>query len=141
MRIIRPADDRIGSSWFNLRRHPGHSLRGGGKSRRPAAASRWTLSLLVVLGFVLAMMLGVLLGRLMRMVRGMQAMGMRHMGVMTGLLMLAALVVLGGFAVMVGRALVVLGRRLVVLAAVVGLGAHLGRPVVGDLRREADASF
>jgi hypothetical protein len=87
------------------------------------------------------MMLGVLLGRLMRMVRGMQAMGMRHMGVMTGLLMLAALVVLGGFAVMVGRALVVLGRRLVVLAAVVGLGAHLGRPVVGDLRREADASF
>jgi hypothetical protein len=124
-----------------LRRHPGHCLRDGGKSRRRAAASRCALSLLVVLGFVLAMMLGVLLGRLVRMMRGMQAVGMRHMGVMTGLLMLAALVVLGGFAVMVGRALVMLGRRLVMLAAVVGLGGHLGRPVVGDLRCEADGSF
>jgi hypothetical protein len=97
--------------------------------------------LLVVLGCVLAVMLGVLLGRLVGMVRGMQAMGMRDMGVMTGLLMLAAIIVLGGFAVMVGRALMLPGRRLVMLAAVVGLGGHLGRPVVGDPRREADASF
>jgi hypothetical protein len=61
--------------------------------------------------------------------------------VMPGLFMLAALVVLGGFAMMVGRALVMLRRRLVMLAAVVRLGGHVGRPVVGDLRRKADASF
>jgi hypothetical protein len=95
---------------------------------------------LVVLG-VLAVMLGVLLCRLVGMMRGMQAVGMRHMGVMTGLFMLAALVVLGRFAVMVGRALMMLRRRLVMLAAVVGFRGHLGRPVVGDLRREADGSF
>jgi hypothetical protein len=116
-------------------------FRGTSSRAGPAAAAAVSLSLLVVLGFVLAMMLGVLLGRLVRMMRGMQAVGMRHMGVMTGLLMLAAVIVLGGFAVMVGRALVMLGRRLVMLAAVVGLGGHLGRPVVGDLRCEADASF
>jgi hypothetical protein len=109
-----------------------------GRVRPQLAAGR---RLLVVLGFVLAVMLGVLLGRLMRMVRGMEAMGMRHMSVMTGLLVLAAIIMLGGFAVMVGRALMMLGRRLVMLAAVVGLGGQLGRPIVGDLRREADASF
>ena len=86
-------------------------------------------------------MLGVLLGGLVGMMRGMQAVGMGDMRVMTGLFMLAAIIVLGRFAVMVGRALMVLGRRLVMLAAMVGLGGHLGRPVVGDLRREADASF
>jgi hypothetical protein len=138
----------------HLRSNRGHILRDGGKSRppdqskslfratraRPAAAACLSLSSLIVLG-VLAVMLGVLLGGLVGMMRGMQAVGMGDMRVMTGLFMLAAIIVLGRFAVMVGRALVVLGRRLVMLAAMVGLGAHVGRPVVGDLRREADASF
>jgi hypothetical protein len=70
------------------------------------------------------MMLGVMFGGLVRVMRGMQAMGMRDVGVMAGLLMLAALVVLGRLAVMVRRALMVLGGGLVVLAAVVSFRGH-----------------
>jgi hypothetical protein len=85
------------------------------------------------------MMLGVLLGRLVGVMGGMQAVRMRDMRVMAGLFMFAA--VLGRFAVMVSRALVVLGRRLVMLAAMVGLRAYWGRPVVGRIHREADPNF
>jgi hypothetical protein len=70
------------------------------------------------------MMLGVMLGRLVGVMRGVQAMGMRDVGVMAGLFMLAALVVLGRFAMMASRALMVLGGGLVVVAAGVGFGAH-----------------
>jgi hypothetical protein len=67
-----------------------------------------TVTSLVDLGVGLAVMLGVLLGRLVGVMRGMQAMGMRNVGVMTGLFMLAVIIVLGCFAVMVGRALMML---------------------------------
>jgi hypothetical protein len=98
------------------------------------------------------MMLGVMLRGFVSVMGGMQAVGMRDVGVMTGLFMLAALMVSGRFAVMVRRALMVLGGCLVVLAALVGICAHgsssiLGssgcraRPVDGGLRREADLKF
>jgi hypothetical protein len=49
---------------------------------------------------------------------------------MTGLLMLATVIVLGRLAVMVRRTLMVLGRRFVMLAAMMGLGAHWAPPAV-----------
>jgi hypothetical protein len=86
-----------------------------------------------VLGVVLAgVMLGVLLGGFVGVVRGMQAVRMRHMGVMTGPFVLAAVIVLGRLAVMVRRTLMVLGRGFMMLAAVMGLRAHWVHPVVGS---------
>ncbi len=79
---------------------------------------------LVVCGIFRAVMLGVMLGGLVGVVRGMQAVGIGDMGVVPGFFGLAARVALGGFAVMVSRVLVVVGRRLVVLAAGVGFCAH-----------------
>jgi hypothetical protein len=93
---------------------------------------------LVVLDVVLAMVLSVMLCRLMGVMRGMQAVRVRHVGVMTGLFMVAVIIVLGRFAVMLSRALMVLGRRRVMLAAMVGFCAHLDHPVVGVMQRDAD---
>jgi hypothetical protein len=84
------------------------------------------------------MMLGVVLCRLLGMMGGMQPMRMRHVGVMTGLLMIAAFIMLGGLTMMVRGVLVMLGRILVMLAARVRLRAHVIHPVVGKWRREAD---
>jgi hypothetical protein len=88
------------------------------------------------------MMLGVMLRGFVSVMGGMQAMGMCDVGVVTGLFMLAALIVLGRLAVMVRRALVVLGGGLVVLAALVGFCAHgfilcWVHPVAGLVRSRA----
>jgi hypothetical protein len=92
----------------------------------------------IVLGVVLAMMPGVMLGvmlcRLLGVMGGMQPVRMRHVGVMTGLLMIAAFIMLGGLAVMVRGVLVMLGRILVMLAARVRLRAHVIHRVVGKWR-------
>jgi hypothetical protein len=75
-------------------------------------------------------MVGVVLRGFMGMMGGMQAVGMRHVGVVPRLLMLAGLVVLGGLAVMMRRILVMLGCSLVVIAAVMRLAAHVVLPDV-----------
>jgi len=72
-------------------------------------------------------MLGVVLCRLVPVMGGVQAVRMRHMGVMAGLFVFAGLVMLGGFTMMVGCTFVMLSRRLVVAAALVGF-AHSAPP-------------
>jgi hypothetical protein len=62
---------------------------------------------------------GVLLGRLVVMVVGMQRMSMRDFGVMRGLLVIAGLGMFGGFAMMLGRMLVVLGGLFMMLVNLV----------------------
>ena len=68
------------------------------------------------------MMFGVMLGSLMRRMRGVQAMGMRQMRVMAALVMIAVVVMLGGLAMMMRRLGVMFGGGFVVMA--VGLAAH-----------------
>ena len=75
-------------------------------------------------------MVGVVLRGFMGMMGGMQAMGMRDVGVVPCLLMLTGLVVLGGLTVMMRRILVMLGCSLVVIAAVMRLAAHVVLPDV-----------
>lgn len=71
------------------------------------------------------MMLGVMLRGLMCRVGRVQAMRVREMGVMPGLLVLPVVVVLGGLAMMLGGFLVVLGRGRVMLPGLVTLmSAH-----------------
>jgi hypothetical protein len=73
-----------------------------------------------VLFFVLVrMMLGVVLRGFMTMVGRVQAVGVRHMGVMTGLVVITVLVVLRGFAMMLCGLFVMVGRGLVMRAAFV----------------------
>jgi hypothetical protein len=62
---------------------------------------------------------GVLLGRLVVMVVGMQRMSTRHFGVMRGLFVVAGLGMFGGFAMMLGRMIVMLGGLFVMLVDVV----------------------
>jgi hypothetical protein len=70
-------------------------------------------------GVVLDVMFGVVLGSLLAVMAGMQAVGVRHMRMVAGLLMIAGLVMLGRLTMMKRRILVVLGRGLVVIAALV----------------------
>jgi hypothetical protein len=72
---------------------------------------------LVLVGVVL----GVMLGGLVAVMRGVQAVRVGEVGVMPGLVVIAVLVVLRGFAVMLGGFLVVFGRGLVMRAALVRL--------------------
>jgi hypothetical protein len=62
---------------------------------------------------------GVLLGRLIVMVIGMQRMSVRDFGMMRGLFVVAGLGMFGGFAMMLGRMLVVLGGLFVMFVDVV----------------------
>ena len=78
----------------------------------------------VVLVFVLVVMLGMVLGGLVAMMRRMQAVGVREVGVVTGLVMVVLAVVPGGRAMMFGGFLVVLGCGLVMAAAFVAF-AHI----------------
>lgn len=55
---------------------------------------------------------------------GVDAMAVRHMGVMAGLRVVTRIIVRGGFTVVVGGVVVVLGRGLMMILAVMGLGAH-----------------
>ena len=71
-------------------------------------------------------MLGVVTARLMMMFLGVAGMAMRGMGVVGGLLMVAGIMVLGGFAMMLGGMLVVLGGLVVMFDGVL---AHRALPV------------
>ena len=77
-----------------------------------------------VLFFVFVVMLGMVLGSLVAMLRRMQAVGVRQMGVVTGLVVVVLAVMLRGRAMMFGRLFVVLGRGLVMRAAFVAF-AHI----------------
>jgi hypothetical protein len=72
---------------------------------------------------VLAVVLGVMLARLAGVVRGVGGMTVRRMGVVRGLLVGVRLVVLGGFAMVLGSVLVVLRRGVVMFDDLV-LGHH-----------------
>jgi hypothetical protein len=65
---------------------------------------------------------------LLTMMRRVQSVRMRHMGVMARLLVITLLVVFGCLAVMMRRALVMLGCGLVVAATFVRLRAHVALP-------------
>jgi hypothetical protein len=73
---------------------------------------------------VLVVMLGMVFGGLVAVMRRMQAVGVRQVGVMTGLVVVVVAVVLGGRAMMLGGFLVVLGCCLVMAAAFVAF-AHI----------------
>ncbi len=88
-----------------------------------------------------AVVLGVVLGGLVRRVGGVQAMGVREMRVVAALLVLALLVVLRGLAMMMGRLGMMLGRRFVMLAVLVGLGSWLILGLVAGDREPAPASL
>ena len=77
-----------------------------------------------VLVFMLVVMLGMVLGGLVAMMRRMQAVGVRQVGVVTGLVVVVLAVMLGGRAMMFGGFLVVLGCGLVMAAAFVAF-AHI----------------
>jgi hypothetical protein len=68
---------------------------------------------------VVAVVLGVVTARLDVMMFGVAGMAMGGVGVMGGLLVIASLVVLGGFAVMLGGVFVVLGSLVMVVDACV----------------------
>ena len=72
-------------------------------------------------------MLGVVAARLVMMMLGMAGMAMRGMGMVSRLLMVAGLVVFGGFAVMLRRMLVMLGGLMMVFDTLVC--AHVSLPV------------
>jgi hypothetical protein len=74
--------------------------------------------------FVLVVMLGMVLGGLVAMLRRVQAVGVREVGVVTGLVMVVLAIVLGGRAMMFGGFLVMLGCGLVMAAAFVAF-AHI----------------
>lgn len=71
---------------------------------------------------VSAVLLGVVAARLGMVMRGVGGVTMRGMRVMGGLLVVAALVVLGGLAMMLRRLLVMLGGLVVVLGSLMGHG-------------------
>jgi hypothetical protein len=73
-------------------------------------------------------MVGMRLGRLAGVMRGVQMMGMGEMGMMAGGLMIAVRRVLGGLAMMMSGALVVLGGMFVMLGG--ALGVSHGRLLV-----------
>ena len=73
---------------------------------------------------MLVVMLGMVLGGLMTVLRRVQAVGVRQVGVVTGLVMVVLAVVLCSRAMMFGRLFVVLGRSLVMAAAFVAF-AHI----------------
>jgi len=77
---------------------------------------------------VLAVMLGVMTAGLGMMLFGMAGMAVSGMGVVRGLLVIAGLVVLGGFAVMLGGVFVMLGGLVMVL------DAHVSLSRVGELK-------
>lgn len=77
-------------------------------------------------------MLGVVTARLDMMMFGVAGMAVGGVGVMRGLLVIAGLVVLGGFAVMLGGVFVVLGGLVMVLDACVV--AHVSLSRVGELK-------
>ena len=81
-------------------------------------------SVISLLAIVLVVMLGVVLGGLVAMMRRMQAVGVRQVGVVTRLVVVVLAVVLGGRAVMFRRLFVVFGGGLVVRAAFVAF-AHI----------------
>jgi hypothetical protein len=74
--------------------------------------------------FVLVVMLGMVLGGLVAVMRRMQAVGVRQVGVVAGLVVIVVAVVLGGGAMMFGGFLVMLGCGLVMAAAFVAF-AHI----------------
>jgi hypothetical protein len=80
--------------------------------------------------FCLLVMLGVVLCRFVCMMRGVQAMAVRHMCMVSSLFVVAGFVMLGSLTMMVCGILVVLGRDLVVVAALVRLRAHVSSPLV-----------
>lgn len=73
-------------------------------------------------------MFGVVLCSFVAVMRRMQTMRVGNVRVMSGLFVIAAFVMLGCFAMVVGGILVVLGCGVVVFAAFVGLRAHVDLP-------------
>jgi hypothetical protein len=90
---------------------------------------------------MIVVMFGMVLGRLVRRVSGVQPMGMREMGVMAAFFVFAVVVMLRRLAVMMGRLFVVLGGLLVMLLMRL-IGTHAFSPMtIGDiatLRQFAD---
>ena len=76
-----------------------------------------------------AVMLGVMTARLVVMFLGVAGMAMRGMGVVGGLLVVAGIMVLGGFAMMLGGMLVMFGGLVVMFD---GVFAHVCAPDSGD---------
>ena len=64
--------------------------------------------------FTLSVLIGMMLGRFLRMVRGVHVMSMRHLSMMTGFFVRAFFVMPSSFFVMLGCVLVMLGRFLMV---------------------------
>ena len=62
-------------------------------------------------------MLSVVFRGFVRVMRGMQAVCMRDVGMMAGLVMVARLVMLGSFAMMMGGSFMMFGRGLMMVAA------------------------
>jgi len=81
---------------------------------------------------MLAVVLGVVTARLDVMMFGVAGMTIGGVGVMGGLLVIASLVVLGGFAVMLGGVFMVLGCLVMVVDACVV--AHVSLSRVGELK-------
>jgi hypothetical protein len=73
-------------------------------------------------------MLGVMAARLVMMFLGVAGMAMRGVGVVGGLLVVAGIMVLGGFAMMLGGMLVMFGGLVVMLDGVL---AHTALPASG----------
>ena len=66
-----------------------------------------------------AVLLGMLLGSLTRVVGRLQSVPMRNLGMMASLLVISRFVMLGSFTMVFGRVLVMLGRFVVVFSAFV----------------------
>jgi hypothetical protein len=77
---------------------------------------------------VRAVMLGVVTARFVMMLFGVAGMAMRGVGVVGGLLVVAGIMVLGGFAMMLGGMLVMLGGLVVMFDGVL---AHVALPAGG----------
>jgi hypothetical protein len=73
-------------------------------------------------------MVGVVLRGLVRVMRRVQAVGVRHMGVMPCLLVITGFVMLGRLAMMMRGILVMLGCDVVMVPALVRLAAHAALP-------------
>jgi hypothetical protein len=82
------------------------------------------LCFVFVFVLVLVVMLGMVLGGLVAMMRRVQAVSVRQVGVMTGLVVVVLAVMLGGRAMMFSGFLMVLGCGLVMAAAFVAF-AHI----------------
>ena len=85
-------------------------------------------------------MLGVMLARLAGVMRGVGGMAVRRMGVVRGLLVAVRLVVLRGFAMVLGRVLVMFGRSVVMLDDLV-FGHDALHPVSSDCKSIAAAQL